>query len=551
MTEKEEETNDTTGQDNEDSRSNTEEEEVEQVETNHQKGDEQEKEGESSSNAEENKGILQDAFEKSTFAAKWLFILSFGFGLIYILWINYTGDRARDRLLDEMKNRKLPTRSQELRKNLKPEEHGENGARYYRAAFKASEKLCGPTDQLPLAGVEGPQLPDLGERLPERWRKPLRRFRTEHKPLYDLLKKARTYDFHAYSINRSMDVDPSNEYFELTNAHNAAIGLSLLSLYQELEGNTGGAVNSILHILHITDSFRYNPRRLLSMIRLTLISIAISRFQELLSRTTIPETERNELSRALSRTFRHLKITTTLKSRLALNANYLKHIDLYTAYKLHEKEDFYARNGWIPNGPVSDVYNWIYKEDEETERTGKTMGRISLFLYRLHATLAPGYYESRLADRMKVQLKILKSLGKRRSRDLKYLRSLEGTEETIAGRVRETVARLAESWTETWTKVLVTRLAIAVEQFRMERGRWPSRRSEIPQRWFADPYGGGPMKFRTVQNGVVIYSVGPNGNDDGGIQKQIQVPGGDISFRLFDPAKRGEAPQLTPSSSGN
>ena len=60
-----------------------------------------------------------------------------------------------------------------------------------------------------------------------------------------------------------------------------------------------------------------------------------------------------------------------------------------------------------------------------------------------------------------------------------------------------------------------------------------------------DPYTGDPIIYRRLADGVVIYSVGLDGKDDGGNVDVVNVsePGTDIGIRLWDPAKRRQPPE--------
>jgi len=42
-----------------------------------------------------------------------------------------------------------------------------------------------------------------------------------------------------------------------------------------------------------------------------------------------------------------------------------------------------------------------------------------------------------------------------------------------------------------------------------------------------DPFTGQPLRFRKLETGYVVYSVGENGVDDGGEEEK------DITFRVF------------------
>ncbi len=85
--------------------------------------------------------------------------------------------------------------------------------------------------------------------------------------------------------------------------------------------------------------------------------------------------------------------------------------------------------------------------------------------------------------------------------------------------------------------------AVAAERYRRAQGRWPASLAdlipaqlrEVP----ADPYDGAPLRYRRLDDGVVIYSVGPDGKDDGGVidWKDSNRVGADIGFRLWDVAQ--------------
>ena len=57
-----------------------------------------------------------------------------------------------------------------------------------------------------------------------------------------------------------------------------------------------------------------------------------------------------------------------------------------------------------------------------------------------------------------------------------------------------------------------------------------------------DPYVGGPLRFRRLEDGVVIYALGPDGQDNGGrFRRRGELatnPGWDVGFRLWDVAQR-------------
>jgi serine/threonine protein kinase len=93
-------------------------------------------------------------------------------------------------------------------------------------------------------------------------------------------------------------------------------------------------------------------------------------------------------------------------------------------------------------------------------------------------------------------------------------------------------------------KVRCAWVAVAVERYRMRHSRWPSSLGELKSDFLNkmpfDPFDGKPLRYRVLPDGIVVYSIGPNLQDDGGVEV-ISAPvhsDGDICFRLWNPERR-------------
>jgi hypothetical protein len=55
-----------------------------------------------------------------------------------------------------------------------------------------------------------------------------------------------------------------------------------------------------------------------------------------------------------------------------------------------------------------------------------------------------------------------------------------------------------------------------------------------------DPYDGKPLRYRRLDDGVVVYSIGRDGKDDGGkLDRNDQLRAGiDFGFQLWDVNRR-------------
>jgi hypothetical protein len=89
--------------------------------------------------------------------------------------------------------------------------------------------------------------------------------------------------------------------------------------------------------------------------------------------------------------------------------------------------------------------------------------------------------------------------------------------------------------------------ALAAERFRMANGRWPKRLDELRPKFLkgvpVDPYSGKRLLLAATADGIVVYSTGPDGVDDGGKVLDVRgKPGSDFGVRLWNPDRRGIQP---------
>ena len=83
--------------------------------------------------------------------------------------------------------------------------------------------------------------------------------------------------------------------------------------------------------------------------------------------------------------------------------------------------------------------------------------------------------------------------------------------------------------------------ALAAERYRLRRGAWPGSLDVLVQEGLLakvplDPFDGQPLRYKSSDEGRVIYSVGPDRTDNGGIinRREVSAPGVDFGFRLRD-----------------
>src|SRR5262249_51323946 len=105
--------------------------------------------------------------------------------------------------------------------------------------------------------------------------------------------------------------------------------------------------------------------------------------------------------------------------------------------------------------------------------------------------------------------------------------------------------RISESHRASRAELRSAVAALAAERFRRRHGRWPERLEELVPDFLEklppDPFAGGPLLFKRLADGVVIYSAGPDERDDDGDVRgapNTSLTGKDVGFRLWDVSRR-------------
>jgi hypothetical protein len=109
--------------------------------------------------------------------------------------------------------------------------------------------------------------------------------------------------------------------------------------------------------------------------------------------------------------------------------------------------------------------------------------------------------------------------------------------------------RLAFACNRTQAELRCAAVALAVERYRLEHRRWPDALDALVPQYLAqvprDPFDGKPLRYRRLDQGVVVYSVGKDREDNGGNinTKRPLEKGTDLGFRLWDVAHRRQPPR--------
>jgi hypothetical protein len=114
-----------------------------------------------------------------------------------------------------------------------------------------------------------------------------------------------------------------------------------------------------------------------------------------------------------------------------------------------------------------------------------------------------------------------------------------GSRGLLARLVMPALLKCTEGTAEADARHRVVLLAVAMCRYRAAHGRFPDKLEDLTPELVAavprDPFDGKAIRLKRTGGGPVVYSIGPDMTDDGGIPLRSQTKTGDVTFKLPPP----------------
>jgi hypothetical protein len=257
-----------------------------------------------------------------------------------------------------------------------------------------------------------------------------------------------------------------------------------------------------------------------------------------------------QLVRMACRTMAWTSIARTLAQGVASEAA------LQEAQTLLEEEEaqpllLYALRGERASG--HEHMKWM--EGADIQQAPGVPPNTNSFLGRLSLRLSGGWLlgnHATLLDLMNEAVEIAKlpaETQRQRYRELdERVKTMTASRMEFTTLLLPAVLKVAEASLRSRAELRCAAVALAAERYRLAHGSWPESLEQLTPRFLAkvplDPFDGKPLRYRRLADGVVVYSVGLDGKDNGGQvdRKRTAAPGTDLGFFLWDVGKRRQAP---------
>ena len=441
----------------------------------------------------------------------------------YVVWVNYAGKQALKRFEAELLKRQIPLAFEDEKQI--PDEV--NAARYWQAAMKMVVRPdYRAFDEL--------NWPDFGERFMPDVTALLAKQCQQNQAVFPLIKNARSHDQCFYQINAIENLD---QYMRFLGQQRPLIYVLKHHVdYATAKGDKQKAVDICLDLLAFVDSGKQTDSWFYQYVRQTHVAIAISQIEELMARVESTPSQILELKQAMN-TQMILDLPKILRGDFRDKYQRMARPDWYllqqeyqrglASYKLSFTAPRYEFTGWEGKPglelvmPIQKWYEWLLEcaINCSNDLCGGAYQMID------EKTAAQGFevYDLLLQPDVSWEhLKEIKKIGDNYGDNL-FLRT---------GR----------------TQIIVAMAALSIEQYRMTHGDWPSSLDQVFDEDPVDTYEQS-LKIVKCDDGVLVYSCGPNGIDDQGIWHKSEDESqskDDVAFRLLDPSQRNREPEPKP-----
>ncbi|HUU22151.1 MAG TPA: hypothetical protein VM389_06400 [Phycisphaerae bacterium] len=469
----------------------------------------------------------------------WLFLLQTVLIVAVLIYAAYWNRRGPRDLADAI--RRCQDRALlEDRQAAYQRAAGENrlGA-YYTAAFFLSPSGRDENGDLPYIGVLGSE-PRLGKPLDAKLLARLRAFPEANREYFRLLDAALDAGAKAPLIGfESLD---SPQLRSLGGSTHAARSYLLLSLLAQGEGKADEALRMCGRALSVNRIFDAQPLVITGLMRSGNASLAREGIESGLSRVGASSAVLGDLRRMLLAEDARIDLREACAGDVSLAVEAARDPDLLKGaqtYGASQAAGIIEETGRKWRTTVGRLGAGV--PESPLEEVSRSKVRFLLGVSWTWHWLCPGATEWWLAgniDRARESCDLLAGSPTDLARWAKPLADTGNQKES--GSRTETdgqagvrmLARTVQVLLEGKAALHVSAAALAVEQYRLQNGRWPEKLADVPGPVPSDLFAGDPLKYVRTDDGCMIYSVGKNLTDDGGIG--YDQDGDDIVFRLFD-----------------
>ena len=391
-----------------------------------------------------------------------------------------------------------------------PYPEGENAADVYQEAFVALDRGRDKWDDLPVVG--GGTMPELGEPLPPDMRQRIGEFVAANAKAITLLHRAAAIKGCRYKIDLSVGLGALLP--PRTELRQSSIVLGFTALLAAEEGRADDVAEVTRSGIALANSLRNEPIVISQLVRIACLSI-----------TT------NNLQRAMNRT----ELTPEQCADLAERLRNAEAPDAPIRAMAAERCMIYAC--FLPNGEAWEAWKGMSPESTIMLHIARAAGG-SVKVRLLWLDVMERYIDALQVPESELCRKTTAAETAIFSELQRDARHVTGVSANMVLALLPAYHRRIAEHLKSNAQLRTAETALAVEQFRQANGRLPETLEELVPKYLdavpPDPFDGKPLRYKLLDKGYVVYSIGQNETDDGGAEpEEGDKSTGDVPFRIL------------------
>ncbi len=355
---------------------------------------------------------------------------------------------------------------------------------------------------LPIIGFA--ELPAPSEGLPAEMKKAIAEHLSANKETLELLHNAASIERCRYPFDLTQGFEALLRPLEVL--RDGARLLSLEAFMHAENGEPHDACGSLRSLMALARSLENEPLLISQLVRIACQAIGVDSLQRIVSRTALPEAELQEIGAALARA---------------------------------EERDAMARAMAVERCIGWNAFNTTF--DEYAEFVWGSP--LQPFLYRAAGLLEIDYltYLEIMGEPVRIcEMPLRERTQAAREHGERLEEWLGSTPRfycIVTKKVTPAIGRCVEEDVKVIARLRAARAALAVERYRLDKGRLPEELDELVAEYLQaipeDPFDGKPLRYKKLDKGYVVYSIGPDGKDDDGVLDDPTYPySPDVTFTV-------------------
>lgn len=409
-------------------------------------------------------------------------------GIIVLVILHVRGRMMLSQKIAELKAQGLPTSFAELEAQSRLPEGTPNAADIYMKAFAAYRPLADAEKQklLPVIG-ERPE-PEANEPYPQKQMDAAREFVEQNQEMFRLLHEAGQVETCYYPMDYSYGPFPDNDC--LMKIKQASESLYIAVTYYSQNNQSQKAYDAVLDQLHLGQSLSKSPNMINHLVCVAILYHSAFSMEEMVNQISISETQISQLQ------------------------EYLQRIEKTASF------------GPALTGEMCFCLDWKNLKQIGSSKTPSFEARIqkvALTLVPQNTTiLIEAYHQMIEIDKLAIHEQYTKT------QDVVEKAFNAGYLYIVPKLILPAVGKMFEIHLRTRANMGCAITAMAIERYRMKEGVLPETVEALVPEYlpavYVDPFDGKPLRYEREDAGYIVYTIGGDGVDDGGWERDPDNP---------------------------